>query len=458
MARLVIVPAVVAPGQPRAAGVGFPRRSARPSSLVRMLRRLIALLLALAVAAALAAPAAAHEDGGDPAADGGDASRTAPDAARAWVLADAGTGAILAAVDHHEPHYVASLAKVMTAFVALEQLQMSNTVRVSELAAEQPAMRIGMSAGETWELEHVLHSLLMVSANDAAYAVAEAAGEDLEGFSRLMQRTAERLGTEDSEWNDPAGLDGDEGFRGGTRASAHDLAILARNAMEVPEIMDIAAKPTYEFRGGDGEDHTLTNHNEMLETFPGLTGLKTGYTEAAGHTLIATAERDGRRLVAVVVGATDPQGTAAALLNQGFNTRAGSRGIGEVLPDTSFARAEPPPIGGEEVAETGGAAAAAEGGGGIDLARVLTLLLVVLVAAFFARREQIKRRKRRRRATRRAYLQARRRGMIQVVDGEPDIGNLDGAPDPSRSGHVLVVGPDEERWSVDHWRRVGPRA
>lgn len=399
--------------------------------LRRLLAPFVASLLVPLVATAVAAPVAAQEREAE--------APAVQQQAKAWVLADADSGAILAALNHREPLYVASLVKVMTAFVTLEQLQIMNDIEVSELAADQQPMRIGMEAGQVWELEHALHALLMVSANDAAYAMAEAAAGGLQQFAELAQRTAERLGMKDSQWLDPAGFDGEEGFGGGTKTSAQDLAIIARNALEVPEIAAIVAKPTYEFVGGDGEPHTLRNHNKMLATFPGLTGMKTGYTRAAGHSLIATAERDGRRLIAVVIGATGLHyDVAAALLNQGFNTPADSKGIGTILPPTSFTRAEPPPVA-EEPAEA--VQTAASGGLLSSLRAPAMLLFVTLMGAFFARREQIKRRKRRRMAMRRAYLDAKRRGMIDVIDAERYYG-----ANAKKARHVHMMRPEEDIW------------
>lgn len=405
-----------------------------------MLRRLAAPLLALTLGCVLpTAPALAQQD---------DAAEPTSQSslARAWVLADADTGAVLAALNHHEPLFVASLVKVMTAFVTLEQLQIENEIEVSELAAAQPAMRIGMETGQRWKLENALHALLMVSANDAAYAMAEAASGSIEEFARAMQRTADRLGMQDSTWLDPAGFDGNEGFGGGSKASAYDLAIAARNALEVPEIAAIVRKQVYEFHGGDGKDHELRNHNKMLQTFPDATGMKTGYTRAAGHSLIATAQRNGRHLIAVVIGAGDHYDAAAALLNQGFNTPRDGKGTGEVLPATSFSRAQPPPE--PEIAEVG-SEAPARGGLWSTVRRLLVLLFIAFLGAFFARREQIKRRKRRRRAMRRAYLDAKRRGMIDVIDAERAFG-------PNRpSGHVQVIPPHhtpaDDTWPPREW-------
>ncbi|MBI2168619.1 MAG: D-alanyl-D-alanine carboxypeptidase [Actinobacteria bacterium] len=397
----------------------------------------LALLLPALLALALvsAAPAFAQQEDEAPA----NPNHVDDPRARAWVLVDADSGAVLAALNHHETFFVASLAKVMTAFVTLEQLQTSYEIEISERASQQELMRIGMQPGERWKLDDALHALLMVSANDAAYAMAEAAGGGVAEFSQLMQRTADRLGMKDSKWLDPAGFDGEQGYGGGTKASSYDLAVISRNALEVPEIAAIVKKPTYQFTGGDGQPHTLRNHNKMLTNFPDSTGVKTGYTKAAGHTLIASAERGGRRLIAVVLGAQDTYAVAAALLNQGFNTAADTKGTGEVLPATSFSRAQPET---EDAAPAEATGQAESSGSSLmsSLTRPLWLLFVMLVGAFFARREQIKQRKRRRMAMRRAYLDSKRRGMIDVIDAERYYGT------PRRSPHVAVMRPEDDLW------------
>ena len=368
-----------------------------------------------------------------------------PIGVKSYILVDADRGVVLAAVNHHEPVLIASLSKVMTAFVALEQLQPTYEIEVSALAASKPAMRIGMQPGQRWKLDDALHSLLMVSANDAAYALAEAAAGSVEEFSRLMQRTADRLGMNDSRWLDPAGLDRDEGFGGGTTASAYDLAIIARNALHVPEIAAIVAKTNYEFVGGDGAHHTLENHNKMLTLYEGANGLKTGYTKAAGRTLIASATRNGRTMIAVVLGSSNDFGDAGTLLDQGFNTAPDAKGINEVLPPTSFTRAEAAPVATEEGAHD--TATSSDGGLLASLKKMMTMVLFGLVVAFFARREQIKRRKRRRAMMRRAYLDAKRRGMIDVIDAERYYGSQ------KNRTHVQVMRPEEDLWPPREMQR-----
>jgi D-alanyl-D-alanine carboxypeptidase (penicillin-binding protein 5/6) len=240
--------------------------------------------------------------------------------AKAWILVDHDTGKVLEAYDEHEALPPASTQKIMTALVATEKLTHDASFTVGTLAAGQAAMKIGMVAGEQWSLSPALHSLMMVSANDAAYALAEAASGSVEAFSADMNAAAARFGMVDSRFLDPAGFDGLEGYQGGSRISAYDLAIAARNYLSIPELAEIVGLKQYSFDGPDGKPHVLYNHNKLLSRYPGATGLKTGYTSLAGSTFVGTAQRDGRTMIAVVLNTTNMYGIAGAL-----STRASPR-------------------------------------------------------------------------------------------------------------------------------------
>jgi D-alanyl-D-alanine carboxypeptidase (penicillin-binding protein 5/6) len=252
--------------------------------------------------------------------------------AKAWILADGDTGKVLDAFDEHEALPPASTTKLMTALVATEKLAPDATFTVGPDAAAQPAMRIGMVAGERWSLDPALHSLMMVSANDAAYALAEAASGSLAAFANDMTAAAVRYGMVDSRFADPAGFDDGAAFGGGSRVSAYDLAVAARNILAVPELVAMAGLQKYRFDGPDGHSHVLYNHNKLLGRYPGATGLKTGYTALAGHTFVGTATRDGRTMIAVVMGADDFYGIASKLMDKGFATPPDAPGLGAELP------------------------------------------------------------------------------------------------------------------------------
>ena len=240
-------------------------------------------------------------------------------APQSYVLVDADSGAILLARNEHQPHLTASTIKPLTALVALEHLPLNSTIRVSRLAASQPAAKIDMKEGSDWPLQQAIDSLMIVSANDAAYALAENTGGDLAGFVTMAAATGARLGLRDTSFHDPAGLDGPQGFGGGTTSSAYDLAIVARNALSVPAIAEPASRITEEFTDPAGVGRRLLNHNRgFLQAYPGAIGLKTGYTKSASRTLITAARRDGHTMIAVVMGTWDDTGWASYLLDQGF--------------------------------------------------------------------------------------------------------------------------------------------
>jgi len=331
---------------------------------------------------------------------------------RAYILVDADSGAVLAAQAHHDALPPASTTKLMTALVAVEKLPAEAVFVVGDIAAAQPAMRIGMRAGQGWALSPALHSLLMVSANDAAYALAEAASGSLAGFAADMNAAAARYGMRDSVFNDPAGFDDSASFKGGSRVSAYDLAIAARNFLAVPELTEIAALPEYGFQGPSGRQHRLLNHNKLLRRYPGAIGLKTGYTRQAGHTFVGAARRDGRTMIAVVLDADDTYGSAASLLDLGFASAKDVPGIGEQLPPPAVRPFEPP------IATTlVQSSEEASAGGGRWLSR-LTLALFASTGGVVALRRRAVQRRRARAERRRQIAEARRREFQRLSNPE----------------------------------------
>jgi D-alanyl-D-alanine carboxypeptidase (penicillin-binding protein 5/6) len=299
-------------------------------------------------------------------------------------------------------------------------------------------MNIGAKPGQVWKLDDMLHALLMISGNDAAYAIAERTGGTVEGFAALMNATGKELGLRDSAFSDPAGLDGREGFGGGSRMSAYDLAVVARNARAVPEIASIVRLSRYDFTGPDGP-HRLENHNNsFLTKYAGADGMKTGFTKLAQNSLAASATRDGRTLVAVMLGSYGGEiGTARwamTLLDAGFRTLPGAPGTGEILPPVKAYSADARagllnsltrPLGSSGLAGSGAPnAAAATPGAGVAVAGkqlstpaangaggrssttryLLAALVVVLILAFVARRAVVRRERRLRSRSRRTAL------------------------------------------------------
>jgi D-alanyl-D-alanine carboxypeptidase (penicillin-binding protein 5/6) len=269
-----------------------------------------------------------------------------PPPPRAWIVIDADTGAVVDASNERVPMRAASIIKLLTALIAVEQLPPGASVPVSPLTEGMPANKINMKAGQTWGLMDTLYSLLLVSANDAAVALAERLSTSRSGFAATMAAAAHRLGLQDAPvLRDPAGLDAEPfAFDGGNLISARDLAIIARAAMAQPEIREIVARDTYRFHGGDGIDHVIRNHNPLLKSYPGATGMKTGYTSGAGHTLIGSATRDGRTMISVVLNAVDAGGSSAQLLDKGFFVPVALEGARGYVPPVASVAEPPPPV------------------------------------------------------------------------------------------------------------------
>jgi serine-type D-Ala-D-Ala carboxypeptidase (penicillin-binding protein 5/6) len=360
-----------------------------------------------------------------------------PFPAKAFILVDADTGKVLDAFNEHEALPPASTTKLMTALVATEKLGRDATFTVSADAAAQAAMRIGMVAGERWTIEAALHSLMLVSANDAAYALAEAASGTLAAFGNDMNAAAVRYGMEDSHFADPAGFDDASAFGGGSRLSAYDLAIAARNVLAVPELAGMANTPKYTFDGPDGHAHVLYNHNKLLNRYAGATGLKTGYTALAGHTFVGTATRDGRTMIAVVLNADDTYGIASKLMDKGFATPADAPGPGAVLPPVRVqpyrapvaatlipgkppaktAKAAKSPlstVGAQPVADHHPVRQSGAGGGFV----VVFLFVGSAAGLIVLRRERTARRRRERAARRRRLAEIRRTAYLEALDDD----------------------------------------
>jgi D-alanyl-D-alanine carboxypeptidase len=458
-----------------------------PSLIGSMARRgLLAVRAALAVLAALLMGALAPATAG--AARSAQAQSPPP---KAYIVVDVDTGTVLLSSNEHEALPPASTAKVMTALTAFERLAPDALIGVSPLAAAQPASRINMAAGQQWRFADALASLLMASANDAAYAIAEAAGGSLDGFVVAMDQSAERMGMQDSTFADPAGLDDDQSFGGGPRMSAYDIAIATRNAAAVPEIARWAGLRSYEFVDPTGLERSLTNHNKFLpggsRAYQWATGFKTGFTERAGHTLTATATRDGRSLIAVVLNTYDTYGWAAQLLEQAFAT-PNAAGTGARLPEvtvslfadrladqqafatvvrgaqtTTLAAPTVPGTGTDTTTGSNGTAATAaprtpssrvgadtivseepaddSGGGGFGSIWLIVVVVLVLVALVFVLRRRVVRRQRARRIARQRLRAAKMRsGGLPVVDGRYRTEDRTGPPIDS---HVRIRRDDE---------------
>lgn len=237
-----------------------------------------------------------------------------PVSAASWVLWDDTYERELASHNADERRPMASTTKMMTAVLALENGDIDDVVLVSDAAAAAGEAEIGLVAGEMIPLRDLLHALLMQSANDSAIAIAEHIAGDVETFVAMMNEKAGELGLDNTAFVNPHGLDAP-----GHYSSAHDLLTLALYGMQDPDFAEIVATRTYELAPlPDGTKRIARNINELIRTYDGAFGVKTGYTDGAGLTLVAGTERDERRLYSVVMGSEDHFLDTAELLNYGF--------------------------------------------------------------------------------------------------------------------------------------------
>ena len=234
------------------------------------------------------------------------------------VLMEASTGKVLYEKNAHEQRPCASITKVMTLLLVMEgldsgQIHLEDMVTASEHAASMGGSDIWLEPGETMSVDDLLKATVIVSANDAAVALAEHLCGSEEAFVQRMNERAAELGMTKTVFKNCNGLDED-----GHVTMAYDIALMSRALIAHEKIFDYTQVWMDELRGGKTQ---LVNTNKLLKTYSGITGLKTGTTGKAGSCMTATAERDGMSLIAVVLGCdtTDNRFSAAsALLDYGF--------------------------------------------------------------------------------------------------------------------------------------------
>lgn len=222
------------------------------------------------------------------------------------------TGRTLFARDANGPRANASTTKMTTALVTLRAADPADPVVVSPGAAATPGGGLALEAGQILTVEALLHALLMTSSNDAAVALAEHVAGSEADFVERMNAYARSIGATATNFVTAHGLD-----MPGHGSSARDLATTATALLEVPVLARIVARTETAIETPAGVV-LLENRNVLLESYPGATGVKTGFTADAGNVLVASAERAGRRLIAVAMGSVDATADAAALLDHGW--------------------------------------------------------------------------------------------------------------------------------------------
>ncbi|NYS62177.1 D-alanyl-D-alanine carboxypeptidase family protein [Vreelandella salicampi] len=238
-------------------------------------------------------------------------------AAKSWILMDANSGHVLAEHNADQRLPPASLTKLMTAFLVERELNrgtidFDDMVSVSEKAWRTGGSKMFIEVGTQVSVRDLLHGIVIVSGNDASVAMAEHLAGGQGPFADLMNQHAARLGMDNTNFENPTGLPGENHY-----SSARDMALLAQHIInDYPEHYEIYSERTFSYGGID-----QPNRNRLLWRDPSVDGLKTGWTSEAGYGLVASAERDGMRLVSVVMGTNSEEARAQEtqkLLSYGF--------------------------------------------------------------------------------------------------------------------------------------------
>jgi D-alanyl-D-alanine carboxypeptidase len=233
------------------------------------------------------------------------------------IVVDAGSGEVLEEVNADQPRHHASLTKMMTLYLTFEALRdrrigLDQSVPVSPHAASMEPSKLGLLPGSRLTVEQAILGLVTKSANDAASALSELLGGSEDRFGQMMTLRARALGMGHSTFTNASGLPDPDQW-----TTARDLALLSRRLInDFPDYYRYFSTPSFAWHR-----QVIFNHDNMLRTYPGADGLKTGYTEASGHNLVTSAVRGGVRLVGVVLGAaSNPERDIhmATLLDHGF--------------------------------------------------------------------------------------------------------------------------------------------
>jgi D-alanyl-D-alanine carboxypeptidase (penicillin-binding protein 5/6) len=273
------------------------------------LRATVSVAAATIMTAAVCPPVAAA----DPAQSSAIAPPSGP--APAWLVADMVSGRILGGQDAYGLRAPASTIKALLAMVVFDQLPLESASPATEADTEVECSCVGLVPGQVYSARQLLDALLMVSGNDAANMLADMLG-GYEMAIAKMNAKAQQVGARNTRASSPSGLDG-PGWESVT--TPHDLAVIYRAALNYPLFAPILHQTTAAFPDGNGGYKQIASHDPLLTSYPGFIGGKTGYTNLAQETYVAMAQRNGKRLVAVMMYSKDDlwdQGRA--LLDWGF--------------------------------------------------------------------------------------------------------------------------------------------
>lgn len=229
--------------------------------------------------------------------------------AKSAILYCADTGDTLYEKNADKRMLIASVTKIMTAIVIIENCDLNETIKPKPEWCAIEGSSMYLDYNKTYTVRELLTGMLLVSGNDAATALACHLSGDERSFSARMNEKAKQLGLKNTSFRNPHGLDDPEHY-----STAHDLAVLASYCMENEQFKQIVSSYSAKIK-----DRTYYNHNKLLVTYDGCIGLKTGYTIAAGRTLVSCAERNGMRLICVTLSAADDWNDHKKMLDYGFD-------------------------------------------------------------------------------------------------------------------------------------------
>jgi serine-type D-Ala-D-Ala carboxypeptidase (penicillin-binding protein 5/6) len=236
--------------------------------------------------------------------------------AKAWLVADLDTGQILGSRDPNGSYAPASTIKPLLAMVVLDHLRPDNFARANQSHTQVECSCVGLVPGHPYTTTQLLAALLMVSGNDAANMLADMLGGQGVAVA-AMNAKAQQLGASSTHASSPSGLDG-PGWE--TVTTPHDLALIYRQALKYPLIAQLFASQSAPFPDKDGNLRTIDAQNELLTRYPGDFAGKIGYTDLARNTFVTAAQRNGRRLLVVLMYSTgDLFGQSTKLLDWGFS-------------------------------------------------------------------------------------------------------------------------------------------
>lgn len=243
--------------------------------------------------------------------------------AKSAIMLEASTGKIIFEKNASEKLPMASMTKMMTLLIIMENIENGNikwsdSVITSEHAASMGGSQIFLEVGEEMTVEELVKGICIASGNDAAVAMAEKIGGTEEEFVKLMNKKAKELQLKNTNFTNACGLDSDKHY-----SSAHDMAIIGKELVKYDKILEYTG--TYEdyLRKNTDKSFWLVNTNKLVRYYKGVDGLKTGYTEKAGFCITTTAKKDNMRLITVVMGEPSTKirnAETTSMLDYGFNT------------------------------------------------------------------------------------------------------------------------------------------